>query len=86
MTVRTGDYFDYVTVAGDRWDLLAYRFYGDQHRQTVLVEANRGLFLDGLSIPPAILPRGLRLRVPVVEDAPANAAQLPPWKRDRPVY
>ena len=37
MTALTGDYFEYVTLAGDRWDLLAYRYYGDQNLQTLLL-------------------------------------------------
>lgn len=86
MTVLTGDYFVHVTLAGDRWDLLAYRYYGDQHKQTVLLEANRDLWRDTLAVPPLILPRGLRLKIPVLQEEAANADLLPPWKRDNPTY
>lgn len=82
----TGDYFEHVTVEGDRWDLLAWRYYGDQHKQTVLLEANRDLWRDVLGTPPAILPYGLTLKVPVIAPEPTNSAGLPPWKRKKPTY
>ncbi|ANH04982.1 tail protein X [Shinella sp. HZN7] len=87
MTDRfTGEYFEHKTIAGDRWDLLAYRYYGDPDKQTVLLEANRRLWLDDLSIPPLILPRGLVLKVPVIVEEATNLDALPPWKRANPSY
>lgn len=86
MATLTGDYFEHVTIEGDRWDLLAWRYYGDQYRQTVLLEANRDLWRDQLAAPPPILPHGIRLKVPVIVEEPGNAAALPPWKRRNPVY
>lgn len=88
MTVAelTGDYFEHVTVSGDRWDLLAYRYYGDQNKQAILLEANRSLFLADLSVPPLIIPHGMRLRIPVLVEEPTNIDLLPPWKRDNPTY
>ncbi len=86
MTALTADYFEHRTVEGDRWDLLAYRYYGDQHKQTVLLEANRHLWRDQLGAPPPILPHGVTLKVPVIEAEAPNAGSLPPWKRDNPNY
>lgn len=85
MTV-SGDYFEYTSMAGDRWDLLAYRYYGDANKQTVILEANRALWSDTLAVPPAILPRGLKLRIPVITEDAADESQLPPWKRANPSY
>lgn len=82
----TGDFFEHVTREGDRWDMLAWRYYGDQHLQTVILEANRGLYVDGLVTPPAILPHGVTLRIPVIEAQATNEASLPPWKRAIPIY
>lgn len=84
--VQTGEYFEHRTLAGDRWDLLAYRYYGDPDKQTVLLAANRHLWLDALSVPPLILPRGLVLKVPVIVGEPNNVDALPPWKRANPTY
>lgn len=81
----TGDFFEHVTGPGERWDLIAYRYYGDQYKQTVLLEANRHMWLDELGTPPAILAPGTVLRVPVIEEEAGDAA-LPPWKRAAPDY
>ncbi len=87
MTVKlTGEYFEHRTIAGDRWDLLAYRYYGDQYKQTVILEANRHLILDDLAVPQLVLPQGITLKIPVIEEEATNTSLLPPWKRDNPDY
>lgn len=83
---NSNGYFEHTTINGDRWDLLAYRYYGDQHKQSVLLEANRDLFLDPVVVPPMILPSGLVLKIPVLEDTEIDETNLPPWKRQRPNY
>lgn len=82
----TGDWFEHVTVEGDRWDLLSYRYYGDAAKQSIILEANRGLYLNALVTPPLILPYGITLRIPVIEAEPSNETSLPPWKRAIPTY
>ena len=85
-------YFEHHTIQGERWDLLAYRYYGDQHKQTVLIDANRALFVDQgeatprVVVPPMMLPSGLVLKIPVIEDVEVDETGLPPWKRSEPVY
>lgn len=70
------EHIEHLTVAGDRWDLLAYRYYGDPARIAPLAEANPHLRL----LPS--LPGGLVLRVPMpVENETATTPGLPPWKR-----
>ena len=86
MAELTGEYFEHTTEAGDRWDLIAYRYYGDQNKQTLLLEANRRLYLHELAVPPPILPAGVVIKVPVIVAAPANYDVLPPWKRNNPNY
>ena len=79
-------FFEHTTKQGDRWDLLAYSYYGDVRKQSVLLEANRHLFLDPLVVPPMILDSGLVLKIPVIEVAEELAHGLPPWKTGRPTY
>ena len=85
MSVRlTGRYFEDETRDNDRWDLIAYRWYGDASLQHVVLDANRALFVDPAPIAiPAILPAGLAIRVPELETRPADDT-LPPWKRGAP--
>ena len=79
-------YFEHKTKEGDRWDLLAYRYYGDQHKQTILLEANRHLFIDPLIVPPMILPSGMVLKIPVIDEIDIDESNLPPWKRTKFTY
>lgn len=74
-------YLPHMTRDGERWDQLAFRYYGDVAMQDSLIATNRGLFLDALTVPP-VLPAGLTLRIPIIErEAIVAADQLPPWKR-----
>lgn len=76
-------YFEHVTSPGERWDLIAWRYYRDVRRQRELIAANRHLFVDPIRSIPAILKGGLTLRVPVLEAA-IDETNLPPWKRGQP--
>ena len=79
-------HFEHTTKDGDRWDLLAHQYYGDAAKQSVLLEANRHLFVDPLVVPPLLLPAGLTLIVPVLDSAGVVDEALPPWKRSAVSY
>lgn len=79
--VKTGEYLEHLTVAGDRWDLLAWDYYGDASKDTLIIEENRELYATSLLSIPALLPTGLILRIPVIEQSALDDSQLPPWKR-----
>lgn len=70
----TDAFIEHVTVAGDRWDLLAWDYYGDAHGYLRILRANP----DVPRTP--VLPVGLRVLIPVIE-RPVSAHGLPPWKR-----
>lgn len=67
------EFVQYITKAGDRWDLIAWDHYGDPHAYEEIVAAN-----PNVPIRPT-LAAGLVLRIPVREAPPP--AGLPPWKR-----
>ncbi|MEH6739582.1 MAG: tail protein X [Sulfitobacter sp.] len=79
-------HFTHLTIDGDRWDLLAYRYYGDANKQTVLLDANRRLFISPVVVPPLILSSGITLIIPVLEDDQVADIDLPPWKRSEASY
>lgn len=83
---NSNGHFEHKTIDGDRWDLLAYRYYGDAAKQSVLLKANRALFLDPITVPPLILPAGLTLIVPVLDADDVDESLLPPWKRKETRY
>ncbi|MBF0482006.1 MAG: tail protein X [Desulfovibrionaceae bacterium] len=68
----------HVTTEGERFDQLSYRYYGDALSYERITDANRAVALY------PVLPSGLRLLIPVIDQATAatsNSASLPPWKR-----
>lgn len=67
-------YYEYITKEGDRWDLIAYEFYGDPYMYEPIVVAN-----PEVSLVP-VLPSGIKLKVPVI-DLKETIEELPPWKR-----
>lgn len=74
-------YLEHVVCVNERWDHLAYRYYGDANRASPIIRANRELFGAGLGPVPCILPVGLTLKIPVLDPEPIADALLPPWKR-----
>lgn len=64
---------EYVTAEGDRWDLIAWRMYGDAYAFEEIVKAN-----PHVPVRP-VLPSGLRLLVPLRPRPTVGG--LPPWKR-----
>jgi phage tail protein X len=68
----------YRTIEGDRWDLIAFKAYGDATKFNLLLEANKPLAIN------KTLPAGLKINIPILEDQNAGSVQaelLPPWKR-----
>lgn len=70
------DYLTHITKEGERFDLLAYRYYGNPYRYQEIVEAN----IAAIGVPP-ILDSGLKLVIPILPTAETTPANLPPWKR-----
>jgi phage tail protein X len=69
-------YITHITTDGERWDLLAWRYYGDPLDYERIIAANP----DVPIIP--VLPSGVMLNIPVI-DTPAaelsTSEELPPW-------
>lgn len=74
-------FLEHVTGPGERFDHLAYRYYGDAARTSPIIRANRALFGDGLGPIPTVLAVGLTLQIPILDPEPLAAELLPPWKR-----
>ncbi len=68
-------YLTHTTKDGERWDMIAWRYYGDPHGYEPIVEAN-----PDVAIVPA-LPGGLSLLIPIIDQAAPAAEGLSPWKR-----
>lgn len=66
-------FIHHVTAAGERWDLLAWSYYGDPANYGVIIMAN-----PSIAIVPVFDP-GTVLAVPVVAASSVLSRDLPPW-------
>lgn len=68
---------NYTVKEGERWDSLAWKFYGSVKAMSVLIENNPTIPLAN------VLPAGTQIIVPILDNT-ADAViktNLPPWKR-----
>ena len=59
----------------ERWDLLAWSYYGDPTLFGPIVMANPGIPIE------PVLAAGLTVIIPVLQQASVIVVELPPWKR-----
>ncbi len=78
---KSKEYFEHITKIGDRWDLLAYDYYGDATLIKPILKANPDLLSDPDTPVPMVFDNGVRIRIPVLPESEIAAGQLPPWKR-----
>lgn len=75
------DCIEHITTQGERWDVLAWRYYGNPHAYGRIIEANPALNID------TTLQSGMLVLIPIMPLAEVQRAQqlvsedLPPWKR-----
>jgi phage tail protein X len=64
------------SVAGDRWDLLAWRYYGDPTLFGPMVLVNTAVPIS------SVLSPGTDVMIPILQAASAEVATpLPPWRK-----
>lgn len=68
-------YIPVITREGDRWDLLAWRFYGDPTLYGPIIEANPNLLIVGA------FDAGVAVQIPILQKASDESNDLPPWKQ-----
>lgn len=71
-------YIAHVTSAGERWDLLAWRFYGDPTRFNPIIMANPSVPIE------PVFEAGILIQVPILSASNVSSANLPPWKSAAP--
>jgi phage tail protein X len=75
------EYFEHVTKVGDRWDLIAYSYYGDATLIKKLLLANPAIVGDPTTPTPLVFGAGINIRVPILAQDEISVSQLPAWKR-----
>ncbi len=73
MTTSVQDMTKYTTIAGDRWDIIAYKTTGSEFNLDKLMKANVEY------IETVIFPAGVELNIPKINIEPDEG--LPVWKR-----
>ena len=73
MTQRQ-QYILHISKAGERWDLLAWRYYGDPTDYQMIIMANPGVAIE------PVFEAGISLAVPIVQKSTVVSVDLPPWK------
>jgi phage tail protein X len=67
------EFISHVTVAGERWDLLAWRFYGDPTEYSPIIMANPDVPIE------PVFAAGITIAIPILATT-AIPTNLPPWK------
>ena len=69
------EYYSYVTKDNDRWDLISQHFYNTPILYEEIIKAN-----PSIKITP-ILPSGIKLKIPILDQSETIKFELPPWKK-----
>lgn len=65
----------HVTYAGERWDLLAFQYYGDPTNYEVIIMANPLVPIE------PVFEAGIVVAIPIIQQQDVVTRDLPPWNR-----
>jgi hypothetical protein len=75
----SGQFILHTTKAGERWDLLAWRYYGDSTDYSPIIVANPDVPIE------PVFDAGISIAVPILQQSAVVTKNLPPWKSGSPV-
>ncbi|MGH7842977.1 MAG: tail protein X [Candidatus Binataceae bacterium] len=67
-------FISHTTVAGERWDLIAWIYYGNPTLYSQIIMANPRVPVF------AVFDSGVVLAIPILQVNQVQASNLPPWK------
>ena len=73
--MASGQFIVHVTKAGERWDLLAWRYYGDPTEYSPIIFANPTVPIE------PVFDAGVTIAVPILQQSASGSVNLPPWKQ-----
>ena len=69
-------YLEHIVKQSERWDTLAYKYYGNPFEVNRLIDANPQVaFCEEL-------PLGQTIYIPVIKEPPTSNLDMPPWMRE----
>jgi len=75
----SGSVILHVTTAGERWDLLAWRYYGDPTDYSPIIMANPNVPIE------PVFDAGVSIAIPLQQKSVVGPVNLPPWKMSQAV-
>ena len=75
----SGSVILHVTTAGERWDLLAWRYYGDPTDYSPIIMANPNVPIE------PVFDAGVSIAIPLQQKSLVSQVNLPPWKMSQAV-
>jgi phage tail protein X len=72
--MAAGQFILHTTRTGERWDLLAWRYYGDPTDYSPIIMANPNIPIE------PVFDSGLAISVPILQQSDVVTVNLPPWK------
>ena len=72
--MASGQFILHVTRAGERWDLLAWQYYGNPTEYSPIIMANPSVQIE------PVFDAGIAISIPVLQKSAVVTADLPPWK------
>lgn len=73
--MATTQFITHITSSGERWDLVAWKYYGNATLYSPIIMANPGIAIE------PVFSAGLTLLVPMLAQSNTAPANLPPWKQ-----
>jgi phage tail protein X len=67
-------FIEHVTYAGERWDLLAWQYYGDPANYSIIIMANLRVPIE------PVFEAGITIAVPIIQQQNVLSSDLPPWR------
>jgi len=72
----TSQFITHITSEGERWDLLAWRYYGIPTLYSPIIMANSQIIIE------SVFEAGLNINIPIIQTPDTPNRDLPPWKRN----
>jgi phage tail protein X len=73
----SGQFILHTTKAGERWDLLAWQYYGDATEYSPIIMANPNVPIE------SVFDAGISIAIPILQTSAVATTNLPPWKQSQ---
>jgi hypothetical protein len=73
--MASSQYILHVTAAGERWDLLAWQYYGDATLYSLIIMANPSVPIE------PVFEAGRQVAIPILFVQQSQKSNLPPWSQ-----